>query len=192
MRGNGLPGEHAVLVDKEIQQEIEFLAGGVQQGIPYPRFQGVGVQTDLVEADDIGAAQGLAPVDGPDTGMQLGQVERLGKIVIRSFFQPDDLIVKRILRGNDQDIALFVLRPDIVEQADAVAVRQADIQQDAIILEQGELFSCRLQRVATFTDIAFRGEEIVDIPGQFEMIFYDQYLHDAKLDNLSPQITFSG
>src|SRR5713226_8634692 len=57
MGGNGLAGEHPVLIDQEVEQQVELFAGGIQQGLSHLRFQGVGVQADLIELYDIGSVQ---------------------------------------------------------------------------------------------------------------------------------------
>ena len=113
--------------------------------------------------------------------MQLGQMKRLGKIVVSSLFQSDDLIIHGVAGRDNDDIALFVFGPDQVQQVDAIAVRQADVQQDTIVLEKAQLLAGGFQGAAELSDIAFLYEEVVDITGKFLMIFNYQYLHDTKL-----------
>jgi hypothetical protein len=71
--------------------------------------------------------------------------------------------------------------PDQVQQVDAIAVRQADVQQDAVILEKAQLLTGSFQGAAELADIALLYEEVVDITGKFLMVFNYQYLHDTKL-----------
>src|SRR6267142_2391097 len=136
MRGNGLTGENAILVDDEIKEQIKFLWRRIQQFRVYPRLEGVGIETDLVKLYDAGAPQILSSIHGPDTRMQFGQMKGLRDIIIGSLFQPDDLIIQRVPGGNDQDIALLVLAADKIQQHNAAAIRQPDIEQDTIILKK--------------------------------------------------------
>src|ERR1700759_3375272 len=82
-----------------------------------------------------------------------------------------------------------MLDPDRVQQTDAIPIRQPDIQQDAVILEQAQFLLCRLQRIAQLTDISLPRQEVVDIPGQLLMIFDDKDLHGAKITYFPSRLT---
>src|SRR5450631_2575152 len=69
MGGDRLTGEHPVLIDHEIQQQIEFLGGGIQDGVRHAGLEGVGIQADLVKLNDISTSQVFSPVYRPDAGM---------------------------------------------------------------------------------------------------------------------------
>src|SRR5260221_12397408 len=78
MRRYRLPRQHPVLVDKEIQQQVEFFGCRIQQRIINARFESVGIQADLVELYDTRTAQVLPPVYGAYPRMQLRSMNRLG------------------------------------------------------------------------------------------------------------------
>ena len=185
MCSNGLTGKHPVLIDEEIQQQIELLPGSVQGDVADARFESIRIQTDLVECHDMGTTQVLPPVDGTDAGMQLGEMEGFCQVIVGAILQSDDLIVKGVAGGYDEDIALFVFCPDKVQQVDAVAIRQTDVQQDTVILKKTQLFTGSLQVAGQLADIAFFGQEVVDVTGQLLVIFYDQHFHSVKLGGFS-------
>ena len=91
-----------------------------------------------------------------------------------------DLVIQCIFRRNDQHIAVLILCPDEIQQADPIAVRQPDIQQDAVVLEQAKLLLRPLQRIAGFTDITLTAQKVADIPGQLLVVFNDENLHNYK------------
>jgi len=185
MCGNGLTGQHPVLIDEEVQQQVELFPGGVQGDIADTCFESVRVQADLVELHEMGPAQVLSPVDSPDACVELGEMEGFCQIVVGAVLQADDLIVEGVAGGNDEDIALFVFGPDLLQQVDPVAIRQADVQQDTVILKKAQLFTGNLQVAGQLADIAFFGQEVVDVTGQLLVIFYDQDFHDVKLGGFS-------
>lgn len=191
MRGDGLSGQNAVLVDDEIQQQVEFFSGGVQPGGIDLYLKSVGIEGDLVELDDMGAAEIFAAVDCPDAGVELGQVEGFCDVVVGAVLQANDLIVQGILCGNDEDVAVFVFGADQVEELQAVAVRKADVEEDTVILEKAQLFAGQLHGAGKFAYVTFAGEKIVDIAGQLLVVFDDQYLHGVKVRTRWPMSLFT-
>ena len=82
MCGNGLTGQHPVLIDDEIKQQVELLTGSFQRDIADARFESIRVQRDLVELYHMRPPQVLTPVHSTDPRMQLCKMKRLGKVVI--------------------------------------------------------------------------------------------------------------
>jgi len=68
---------------------------------------------------------------GPDPGQQFPRVEGLGQVVVGAEFQPDDAVhLFRLARQDDHRHMRF--RPKLTDQHQAVAIGQAQVQQDQV------------------------------------------------------------
>ena len=87
----------------------------------------------MVSSPPLLASAPTAPEHAADTGLELGHVERLGQVVVRTLLQAVDLVVQRVL-GRDDD---YVLPPVqllyMIQQPETVPSRQHDVQQYAVI-----------------------------------------------------------
>jgi hypothetical protein len=70
----------------------------------------------------------ICPVD---PGQQFARIERLGKVVVRAHFQPENLIDVLAARGEHDDRHLR-FRADLAAQAEAVFTRQHHVEDDEV------------------------------------------------------------
>ena len=73
------------------------------------------------------AHQGLHP------GHQLGDLERLGEVVIGPGVEPFYLLVQLATGGQHQHRGVYPLAAPLLEHAQTIATRQAEIQDDGVI-----------------------------------------------------------
>lgn len=67
-----------------------------------------------------------------DPGEQLGELERLGHVVVGTAFQPGDPVVDGIAGGEDDDGYVVGLRTQSLQYVETGQSRQADVQDDQV------------------------------------------------------------
>ncbi len=78
--------------------------------------------------DDVDAAPGGAPLQGMQAGAEFAQVEGLEQVVVGAGLQPGDPVGHRVARGQHQHRQVDALLAQALQQAQAVLVGQAEIE----------------------------------------------------------------
>ena len=80
----------------------------------------------------LGMARGAAHLR-PHARQQLLHVERLGEIVVGAGVHAGDLVAPPVARREDDDRHVAAGAPPLLENRDAVQLRQADVENDDIV-----------------------------------------------------------
>ena len=118
----------------EIVQDVVLLAQQLHLAARDLHAAAVGPQADIARIEALPAVVAVPPQHAAYAGAQFGQMERLGQVVVGSQLQPADLVVERVARRDDDDPRTQSAALELLEQFQPAAVRQHDVQQDAVVV----------------------------------------------------------
>ena len=74
-----------------------------------------------------------APQQGPHPGLQFGQIEGLGQVVVGALVQPAHAVGQGVERGEHQHRHLQLALTQPAQHLQAAQARQADVQDDQVV-----------------------------------------------------------
>ena len=124
---------------------------------------------------------GGAPDQRPQPRQHLLDVERLGDIVVGAGVDARHLVAPAVARGQDQHRHLAAVAPPALDDADAVHLRQADIEHHRVVgLGVAEKMPfLAVERLVD--DIAGIDQRVGDLPVQVLVILDDEYAHGIMI-----------
>ena len=127
---------------------------------------------------DLGLGAELTPAQqGACSRLELGQIEGLHEIVVGTAIQPDDPIANGIAGGEDQHRCAAAPTPQTPQHFQTVHARQAEIENDEIVILPGERCIARSARVHTVDPVAGAGEGALDPVAEHRVVLDDEYPH---------------
>ena len=125
--------EHAARVEEEEAEEVELGCGELdwraraRHGVPLL------VEHDVREAENVARKLGSGSTqDCLHASDELGQAERLRHVVVASRAQRLDLVLGRVLRGEEQHDALEALGAEAPADLDALEIGEHPVEHDQI------------------------------------------------------------
>ena len=127
--------------------------------------------------DDRVRVAGIAPPDRADPGRQFAEVEGLDEIVVRAGVQPLDPVRDLVERGQDDDGRDVAAAAQRLQEADAPAVRQHEIEQDEIVAGCGHRVARRVEAGDPVHGLAVRGDLVAHGGAQHGVVLDQQDAH---------------
>src|SRR5690606_34684325 len=183
--GDRLTGEHAVLVDHEIQQQLKFFGREVERLSVNECLHRVRIDGNVVYRNGSLTVEVASTKYGAQPRVQFRKVEGFREVVVGTQVQPLDPVVQGVLCRYDQNTRLHPLCLHELDQLQAVAVGEHEIQNYAVILEGNNLVTRLVYGVTRFADVAFPAQERFHVPGQLQVVFDEENFHQkAKLGQI--------
>ena len=126
--------DHAPRTAHEVVEDVVLLAHQLHLAARHLDPLPVGEEAHVAGVEALQTVALVAADDAPDAGRELGQVERLGQVVVGPELEPLDLVVERIARRDDNHPRTLAQLLEPLEQPQAAAARQHDVEQDAVVV----------------------------------------------------------
>ena len=126
--------DDAVGVGHEVVEQVILLAVELEGRAVHLHQVLVRVEGEVAQGDGQVALRYAASDEGLDAGVQLGQVEGFGQIVVRAQFEAIHLVVQRILGGDDEHAVVALEAFQLAQEVEPASARQHDVQQDAVVV----------------------------------------------------------
>src|SRR5690606_10959793 len=166
-----------VFIDHEESEDIKFFPVEVHIRMIHAQYTCVEIEFHIVQPHHIGAVKRLSTYHSLDARIEFRKVERLRQVVIGTKLQAFKLVVQGILGRNDDHILALLLGFQRPEEIEAIAVRQADIEQDAVVIVERDLLHSGLEIGRKLHNILFLAQELGDVIAQSFFVFNNKQLH---------------
>src|SRR2546430_4051826 len=128
--------EHPARVEEEVPQQRELRRGQIDTCAGAVHLVPRLVERHVREGEDVaGQVSARAAQDRLHARDDLGEAERLGHVVVATRAQCLDLVLDRVLRGEEEDRRLEALLTEAPPDCDPVEVREHPVEYDEIGLE---------------------------------------------------------
>ena len=138
------------------------------------------VEAEVAEAQDVaGQLAAGAPQDGLHPGDDLGEAERLRHVVVAAGAQRVDLVLDRVLGGQEEDRRLEAALAQTPPDLDPLDVREHPVEHDQVRLELDDGGSARARSPPRDVEalVAERGRDGVDDRG---LVVDDEHLRRCR------------
>ena len=130
----------------------------------------------------IGGSAGLAaPRERPDAGDELGERERLGKVVVCAEAEPVDAVLDRVGGGQHQDAAAAALLDERPADLVAVDLRQVAVEHDHVVALARHVTESVLAVEGDIDRHPFAAQADGDRGRELSVILDDEHPHHALL-----------
>src|SRR5665213_563772 len=133
-----LLAHHASLARKQELGQREFARRQVDGNVVVEKPPRDGIEAQPAMRHLAAGVDLRALIRRAHAGLEFGQVERLGHVVVGAQVEPLDALVERVARGEDQyrDVRAPVAQP--AQHAQAVDLGQRDVEHDDIVTVDGQ------------------------------------------------------
>ncbi len=143
--------------------DLEAATGGVEGDIAGPQHD-----------PQTGAG---APQQGPASGRQLGDVEGLDEVVVGADVQSGDPVAQAAPGGQDQDRDGVVVAPQPLDQVQAVAVWQPQVEEHEVVGREAPRLDPAFQGLAPVHHESILGQALDDQSAQTCVVLNQQQAH---------------
>ncbi len=176
--------DQAVRAVHEVNQDVVFLTAEVYQFTVHLHLEAVGVYTHVGIFQQGFAIALFAAQHAFQAGVQFGQMEGFGQVVVGTQIQSGHLVFDRILGRKDNDIGhtvTFLLQ--VAQKVESVAIGQHDVEQNAVVFVHQGFLPCRFVSVGGFHKVAFFQQGAFGYFAQIGIVFNYKYFHGAKISS---------
>ncbi len=117
----------------QVRQNAIFMRGQFHRFAIHTGTGGARIDHQLASLQRRGRVTGGAAQQGAQARQQLFGNERLGEVIVSAGIKASHLLAPRIAGGQNQDREGFSVRTPFLQDADAVHLRQAEVQDHRII-----------------------------------------------------------
>jgi hypothetical protein len=128
------PGEHPAGVEHEVAQQPELGRGQLDGTASPPDLVGVLVERQVREPQDrLGRDRAGAAQHGADPGRELLQSERLGDVVVAADGEAGDLVLRGVLRGQEDHRDPVPVPAQPPDDLEPIHVGQHHVEDDQVV-----------------------------------------------------------
>src|SRR5258708_31464759 len=114
-------------------------------------------------------------------GEQLGEIERLGDVVVGAPLEAADARLELVLCREQQHRRRNAALAQLGDDAETVASRQHPVQQDAAKAALERAFQCAIPRICFGNALSFFAERLAQEATEIAIVLDQKYLHAANL-----------
>ena len=127
--------------------------------------------------EPLGAA---APMQRPDAGQELVELERLRQVIVGPGIEPADHVLDRVPRREHQDRRVPAFPPQLGRDLEPVLLREHDVEQDDVVLVDVGQHGALVPVGGDVHHVALFLQPLLDEPGDLPVVLHDENLHEAQ------------
>ena len=172
---------HLALVVEQVAEQLVFLGGQLHRLAAARDLARARVEPDVARGQLGGGIARGAADQGAQPGDQFLGLERLGDIVVGAGIEAGHLVRPAVARGEHQDRGGLAFLAPAVEHGQPVDLRQAEIEDDRVILLVGAEIEALLAIGGEIHRIARAFQRVAELLPQVRLILDDQQSHVIPL-----------
>ena len=175
------PADDLLRMEQEVLEELELLRREVERLVVDGRDVAEPVERDRPVAQHLEPLGAAAPLQRPDAGQELVELERLREIVVGAGIESADHVLDRVARGEHQDRRVPPFPAQLRGDLEPVLLGEDDVEQDDVVLVDVGQHGGLVPVGGDVHHVALFLQALLDEPGDLPVVLHDENFHGCAI-----------